>query len=332
MMKTKQLRMKTKQLRLIGLAVSLGIAGNAHAALLGDLQRYPDVTLGNTYLIYDHDALKTYNNGSCNSSTTANGCIGQLTLVSFSSTLNSGAYPAPTVTQLYAGGGGSDTTPDKMMTIGIQSSGLSGNIGKWASSTNANANKVTITNGTTPTDVDKFSWGGKVNNFGYLDNGKSFDGRWTFTSDTYTNMPANMSQFIDSVLTAAMNAPDPDYNGGFKISNSAGFVYRTYNANGTVKTESTVNKLNAFKRDWVFGTSAYTSSVQALLAPFLNGLSGTTCNSSTATNCKSFISSTVLADVFVPIPAAFWLWAGALASLLPSVRRITTNNNNFRSA
>ncbi len=55
---------KTKRMRLISLAVSLGAVGSADAALLGDLQRYPDITLNNTYLIYDHDALKTYNSGS----------------------------------------------------------------------------------------------------------------------------------------------------------------------------------------------------------------------------------------------------------------------------
>lgn len=316
------------QLYLAGLAVSLGVAGNADAALLGTTQKYPDVTLNNTYLIYDHDALKTYSGGACNSSTAANACIGQLTLVSFSSTLNSGVTPAPTATQLYASG--ADTTPDKMMTIAIKSSGPASALGTWTSSSNVNANKVTITDGPAGYNVDSFSWLGNVGNFGYLADssstsnyyelGTQFDGRWNFTSDTYNNLAANLSQFVNGVLTGAMNAPNPDYQGGFKISNSAGFTQDGNPLN--TASSNKVSLANALKRDWVFGTSANTAAVQALLTPYLAGLSGSTCSSNTSTNCVKYLNSTVLTDVFVPIPPAFWLWAGALASIVPAVKRI----------
>lgn len=331
--------MVKKQFYVAGLTVLLGIAGNANAALLGVTQTYPDITLGNTYLIYDHDALKTYNNGACSSSTATNACIGQLTLVSFSSTLNSGVYPAPTATQLYAQTGGPDTTPDKMMTIAIKSSGPTSTLGTWTSSSNAGANKVTIAQGPSSFNVDTFSWMGNVGNFGFLaDNsststyyelGTHFDGLWNFTSDTYNNMAPNMSQFVSGMLTTAMNTPNPDYKGGFKISNSAGFTQ-----NGNPSTTASSNKVslaNALKRDWVFGSGANTAAVQALLTPYLTGLSTTNCSSNTSTNCAKYLHSTVLADVFVPIPPAFWLWAGALTSILPSFRRIKTQNI-FRSA
>ena len=331
--------MAIKQFCLVGLAASLGVASHADAALLGTMQTYPDITLGNTYLIYDHDALKTYSSGACNSSTASNACIGQLTLVSFSSTLNSGAYPAPTATQLYAQTGGPDTTPDKMMTIAIKSSGPTSTLGTWTSSSNASANKVTITQGSASYNVDTFSWLGDVANVGYLaDNtstsayyelGTQFDGLWNFTSDTYNNMAPNMSQFVSGMLTNAMNAPNPDYKGGFKISNSAGFTQDGNAAN--VTSSNKVSLANALRRDWVFGTGANTAAVQALLTPYLSGLSATNCSSNTSTNCVKYLHSTVLADVFVPIPPAFWLWAGALASILPSVKRIKTNTI-FRSA
>lgn len=324
--------MKKKQFCLIGMAVSLGVASHANAALLGVTRTYPDVTLNNTYLIYDHDALKTYKNGACSSNTVSNACIGQLTLVSFGSTLNAEAGSgSPTATQLYAGGGGNDSTPDKMMTIAIQSTGSSSTLGNWAASTNnTSANKVTITQGTTPTDVDKFSWSGDVTNFGWLADsssssayyelGTQFDGLWKMTSDTYVNMPAGMSQFVNGVLTSAMAA----FDGGFKISNSAGFT-QDGNPNNTASSNK-VSLANALKRDWVFGSGANTASVKAMLAPYLTGLSTTNCSSNTSTNCVKYLNSTVMADVFVPIPPAFLLWAGALTAIIPSVKRIKTSN------
>lgn len=326
--------MKLNLISLIGLGVSLVGTGQAQAALVGTLQKYPDITLGNTYLIYDHDALKTHNGGACNSTLASNACIGQLTLVSFSSTLNSGPVSAPTATQLYAGG--TDKTPNKMMTIGIKSSGPSATIGSWTTSNNPNANKVTITPGTTATDVDTFSWLGNVTHFGWLADssetrnyyelGTQFDGLWTMTSDTYSNLPAGMGQFVNGALTSAM----ANYSGGFKISNSAGFTQ-----NGKPSSSESKNKVtldNALKRDWVFGTNANKSEIKALLTPYLSGLSTTNCSSNTSTNCVKYLHSTVMADVFVPIPPAFWLWAGALTALAPSMKRMKNINRLARSA
>jgi hypothetical protein len=64
----------------------------------------------------------------------------------------------------------------------------------------------------------------------------------------------------------------------------------------------------------VFGSNASTSTAQSQLSSFLANMS-----------TINYIDSIVQADVFVPIPPAFWLWAGALTTLLPSVRRLKHN-------
>ncbi|MGR8929602.1 MAG: hypothetical protein ACU836_03095 [Gammaproteobacteria bacterium] len=305
--------MKHKPLSLIGLAVSLGVMGHANAALLGNLQQYPDITLGAAYLIYDHDAIQTYKNGACSSTSPSRACVGQFTLVSFDATLNSGSYPSPSATQLYGTNNPTyyDDTPDKMMAIAIQSTGSSSVLGSLANV--SSSNEMTITPGDPNYNNDWFSWLGNITNFGIQEDGRAFDGFWKMTADTYHNLPAGMERFVDGALTSAM----ANYEGGFKISNSAGF--------------GNVSFANALKRDWVFGSGMgdprYTDTLKGMLAPYLTGLSTNTCSSSTATNCVSYISSTVMADVFVPIPPALLLWAGALASLVPSVKRIKNNNN-----
>ncbi|GEM_PF-2444720 len=313
---------KQPQLRLLGLAVCLGISGGAHAALLGVTQTFPDVTLNNSYLIYD-------NNG-------VNSTTGLLRLVSFSSTLNEGtAAGNSTLTQLYTGGlTPADTTPDLMLSIAINRA-----TGAWVSNSTYNKVSIGFGNSVVPNGAGTtpgFKWTGNVTAFGWQENltstpnneyGTHFDAKWTMTGDDYEDMPANMSQFVDNVLTTAMAS----YSGGIKISNSAGFAFDKNGDGDSLDANEQVAHPRGFQRDWVFGASATTPAVQALLASFTSGLSATTCTSNTATNCKNFVNSAVLADAFVPVPPALWLWAGALATLVPSARRIKTFNI-FRSA
>lgn len=223
---------------------------------------------------------------------------GLLKLVSKTATLNEGpAWGNSTKSQAYIGSG--DPNPDLMFTIAIDNA-----TGDWSSNSSNGANKLTIGFGNNVTTAAAFSWQGDITNFGWQETpsneaGTHFDATWKFTSDDrYVNMPANMSQFVNGWLTGFNDG------GGIKISNTAGF--------------STLN--NAFNQDWVFGTSANTTPVQTQLSSFLMNMSSI-----------SYINSTVQADVFVPVPPAFWLWAGALTSILPSVRRIK-NNNSLKSA
>jgi len=283
---------KTILTKLLGFSISLGLIGPANAELIGIPQSYPDITLNQSYLIYDNNAI--------NSNT------GLLKVVSFGSTLNEGPGSGnSTLSQSYVGG--TDRTPKVMLSIAIDRA-----TGNWASSNHNNANKVTIDfgNSVTPNGsgiTPGFKWAGDINNFGWQQNisstpineyGTFFDASWTVTQDDYEDMPASMSQFVDNVLT--------NQKGGIKISNSAGF--------------GDVSQPSAFKRDWVFGTNASMAGVQNLLNPFLTGLSTDLCSNNSSINCITYLNSTVTADVFVPIPPAFWLWAGALGFILPSIR------------
>ncbi len=278
--------------------LSLSVSGVAQADLLGVVQTYPDTTLNQPYLIYDNNAID------------AN--TGLLKVVAIGATLNEGPnWGNSTLTQMYAGG--TDHTPDLMLSIAIDR-----NTGNWVNSNNPLANKVTINfgNGVVPNgsgNTPGFKWMGDITNFGWQEEiaststheyGTFFDATWKMTEDSYEDMPANMSQFVNNLLTTAMIP----YEGGIKISNTTGF--------------GDVAHPVAFQRDWVFGTSATTAGVQALLSPFLSGLSTQTCSQNTSTDCITYVHSTVNADVFVPIPPAFWLWAGALFSILPSFKSI----------
>ncbi len=280
-------------INLLSLLTLTGLSIPAQAELLGLQQSYPDITLNQAYLIYDNNAID--NN------------TGLLKVISFSSTLNEGpASGNSTLTQTYTDS--SEHVPDLMLSIAIDRT-----TGNWSNSSNNNANKVSIGfgNSVIPNGTENtpgFSWVGNITGFGWQQNttastyGSFFDASWTITQDNYEDMPASLSQFVDNVLFSALTP----VKGGIKISNSAGFG----------NTPQPI----AFQRDWVFGTNADNAMVQSLLNPFLSNLSTDICNSSTSTNCITYLHSTVTADVFVPIPAAFWLWTGALAVLLPSIR------------
>ncbi len=311
--------MKKTQLCLLGLTASIGLS-QAEAALLGLTQTYPNVTLNNTYLIYD-------NNG-------VNSTTGLLKVVSFSSRLNEGpANGNSTLSQSYTTSG-SDSTPDLMLSIAINRI-----TGAWVSNNTYNKVSINFGNAVVPNgsgNTPGFKWTGNITAFGWqqetsapgIQYGTFFDAKWKMTGDDYEDMPSTMSQFIDGALTSAMSA----YTGGINLYNSAGFGYDRNNDGDFLDSNEQITHPRAFQRDWVFGTSAKTSAVQNLLTPFLTGLSNTTCTSNTATNCKTFVNSTVLADVFVPIPAAAWLWFGALSTLIPTVRRLKNDSVTPRSA
>jgi len=286
---------------LFSLLFASGFSHVSHAELIGVSQSYPDVTLTQTYLLYDNNAID--NN------------TGLLKLVSFGATLNEGPGSGnSTLTQTYTGG--TDHTPSLMLSIAIDRT-----TGKWANSPHMDANKVTIDfgNAVTPNGSEitpGFKWLGDITDFGWQQNisntanneyGTFFDANWTVSQDDYEDMPDSMNQFVDNGLTNS--------NGGIKISNSAGF--------------GAVSQPLAFQRDWVFGTNADMAGIQGLLSPYLAGLSNDICSNHSSTECISYLHSTVTADVFVPIPAAFWLWAGALGFILPSVKGIK-NINPFR--
>lgn len=291
--------MNTRQhLCLLGFSSALAVTGNAEAMLLGVVQSFPDVTLNQNYLIYDNNAIDSN--------------TGLLKLVSYASTLNEGPGAGnSTLTQSYSGAG--DPYPNLMLTIAVDR-----NTGNWVSSSNPVANKVTIGFGNTvipnaQANTPGFSWQGDITGFGWQqdipstvsnESGKFFDATWIFTNDDYEDMPATMAQFTDGVLTSAMAA----YQGGIKISNSAGF--------GSVTGPA------AFQRDWVFGANANSLGIQTLLGTFLSGMSGTACSPTVQTGCTNFVHSSITSDVFAPIPPALWLWSGALVSLAPSVRRL----------
>ncbi len=273
------------------------------ADLIGVTQAYPDITLNNTYLIYDHNGIDTN--------------TGILKVVAFGATLNEGpASGNSTLTQTYTGD--NDSTPDLMINLAIDR--FSGN---WVNLVAPNINRVSIGFGNTvipdgTANTPGFEWKGHITDFGWKEDiletpineyGTFFDLSWKIYSDNYEDMPAALNQFVDGVLTQAMTH---DF-GGIILSNSKGFGALSHPA--------------PFQKDWVFGTHADMTAVQNLLSPFLSGLSSQTCNTAVTSNCVSYIHSTVTADVFVPIPAAFWLWAGALCSIIPSLRRINKNSS-----
>lgn len=187
-----------KLLRISTVAAIAGLAaGAADAALVGVVQTYPDVTLNNSYIVYDHNGVDSD--------------TGLFRIVSYGSTLstvaNSAANPGSTTQQSYSGAG--DSNPDVMLTAHINN--VTGAF---------EGGSVSIGFGT-GTSGQKFSWQGTISEFGYLDNGTQFDARWTLNSDLYQNLPANayFADYVNGHFSGAV--------GGIKINNSAGFG--TYN-------------------------------------------------------------------------------------------------------
>jgi hypothetical protein len=172
---------------IVGGMLMLAVAGSAQAALLGLTSSTPDITLGSSYLIYDHDG------GGAN--------IGRLRVVAPSSILYEGsAAGGSQVTQSYLSAG--DSSSDVMLTFDFNNATgtfLGGSV------------SVGLGNSTT---APRFSWSGTINNFGsQTGTGTIFDATWVVTADDYELMPANMNQFVDGYVTGL--------SGGVKITSSA---------------------------------------------------------------------------------------------------------------
>jgi len=182
--------MKRSQLALGAAVLATVAAGNAHAALIGVTQTFPDVTLtASPYLIYDHNGV--------NSST------GRLTVVTGAAQLAEGAAAGgSTVTQSYFGAG--DSIPDFVFNIDVNNT-----TGAFIGGT------VSIGFGNAPSSA-RFLWQGTVTDFGFISPGGSgniFDATWNVSDDQYQNMPVGLSQFVNGYLTGGL--------GGLKISSSA---------------------------------------------------------------------------------------------------------------
>jgi hypothetical protein len=255
--------------RLVPLALMSAIAGGANGALLGVVQSFPDVSLGNNYIVYDHNGVDADS--------------GLFRIVSLSSTLNK-ATGVATAAQNYVFGE-SPATADVMLSVQI--SNVTGAF---------EAGSVTIglgnANPATPT-APRFSWQGAISAFGFLDDGTQFDARWTLNADQYLNMPSAFSNFVNGTYSGTA--------GGIKINNSSGF--------GAGNSWAAM-----LGRDWVFGTGVQTSTAQ--ITPYLAGLDAI---GSPAGRVQ--LNSTVIADAFVPLPAAAWLLLGGLGLFAPFGRR-----------
>jgi hypothetical protein len=171
--------------------MALACVGNASATLVGVVQTYPDVTLDNSYIIYDHNGVDSN--------------TGLFRIVSMGSTLNK-ALGVATPKQLYSGSG--DIAPAVM--ISAQLDNVTGAFkGGNVSITTGNIDPL---NPAAP----RFSWLGTVSEIGFLDNGTQFDARWTLNSDQYQNMPSGFTEFTNGSYSGS--------TGGITIGNTAGLA------------------------------------------------------------------------------------------------------------
>jgi hypothetical protein len=157
----------TMKSMLNALLVLLALQGAAQAAVLGVVQIKPDVTLGTSAFIYDHNAI--------------NANTGLLTIFAPSSTLfNSVGTNIATQTFGAAGITNQDLASQLMLTFAINNS-------TGALVSNATYNKVNIYGTTATAPNFTFSWQGNITALGFstTNSGTNFDARWTMTSDTY---------------------------------------------------------------------------------------------------------------------------------------------------
>ncbi len=258
--------MKIFRLALGMSAIAAFSAGNAEAALLNVVQSFPDVTLNTPWLVYDHNAVNT--------------TTGRLMLIAGGSTLNEQpSLGGTSQTQSYFAAG--DSKSDLMLSFDINNTTgalVGGNV------------SISFGNNTT---TPRFSWTGTVTEFGFneslgINGGRIFDAKWVMSGDLYQNIPANMSQFVNSYLTGL--------NGGIIISTSN---------NSFVGTASFLN-------DWVFGSSATTATLAtSVISNYVSGLDANVIK----------LNSTITADAFVPVPAAAWLMSSALLCFVPAIRK-----------
>lgn len=183
-----------KKLGMVAASVVSAVVGvgSAQAALLGVVQTYPDVTLNQNWIVYDHNGVDAD--------------TGLFRVVSMASTLQkaSGAATSPSQNYVY---GETPQTADVMLTVQLNNATGAFEAGSVSISA-GNFNPATP-------NYPRFSWQGTITGFGFLDGGTSFDATWSLTSDQYLNMPAAFANFTDGAFSGA--------TGGVKISNSAGF-------------------------------------------------------------------------------------------------------------
>ena len=219
-------------------------------------------------------------------STGVDATTGLLQVVSLSSTLNRATGQATTA-QSYVGTG--DPAGNVMLNFAINNS-------TGALVANSTYNKVSIGFGNTALangTAFGFSWSGNIFAFGANANGTAFDARWSMTTDAYQNLAAsglaNAANFFSNGGLAGLT-------GGLIISNTG-----------------LIAGPNIWAADWVRGQFAGTSGTAfaAQVSPYTSGI---------ALNANR-LSSSVVADVFVPLPAAAWLLLSGLISLVPVARR-----------
>lgn len=183
-----------KKLGMVAASVVSAVVGvgSAQAALLGVVQTYPDVTLNQNWIVYDHNGVDAD--------------TGLFRVVSVASTLQkaSGAATSPSQNYVY---GETPQTADVMLTVQLNNATGAFEAGSVSISA-GNFNPATP-------NYPRFSWQGTITGFGFLDGGTSFDATWSLTSDQYLNMPAAFANFTDGAFSGAA--------GGIKIDNDKGF-------------------------------------------------------------------------------------------------------------
>ncbi|MEQ1592247.1 MAG: PEP-CTERM sorting domain-containing protein [Thiobacillaceae bacterium] len=266
--------MNTRAIKLSRIALLLGVAGivpvhSAQAALLGVTQTYPDVAISTPYVVYDHNGF---------SATT-----GQLRVFSTGTQLGEGAAAGGSIdTQLYAG---------QKVDLTINVNNITG---AFVSGT------VSIGVGAAAAEP-QWSWTGTITNFGFGTgtDTRSFDATWIVTSDTYSNMPLGLSQFVNGYLTGA--------SGGLTISTGLN-IGNAATCSGTGCVPGTLG----FGNDWILGPAAQTTTA-------LNSYYGGTGLPYLTSPLKINIAS-ITSDVFatpVPEPAAYGMMLSGLALLAP---------------
>jgi hypothetical protein len=210
---------------------------------------------------------------------------GLLRVVSTASTLNASALAASTA-QSYLGAG--DSVADVMLSFAINNT-------TGALVANSTFNKVSIGFGNfavaNPANFG-FSWQGNIFAFGANATGTAFDARWSMTTDQYQNLGLGLTGAAGLFANGAL-AGMP---GGMIITNTIA-----------------IGGANIWAFDWVRGQFAGTSGTAyaVQIAPYTTALLTT----------ADRLSSTVVADIFVPLPAAAWFMFSGLIALVPAVRR-----------
>lgn len=256
------------RIRLLAATATVAISSlavQAHAQLLNVVQSFPDTTATtNPYLIYDHDAV--------------NSTTGLLRIVAGSATLNEGsAAGGSNAVQSYFGAG--DSIPDVLFSIQVRN----GTGGFTAGSFVSGVVSIGFGNSTT---ANRWKWDGTVTALGSQIGaaGTIVDATWTMTGDQYQNMPGNMNQFVNGLLTGQ--------SGGIKVQSSAAL-------------SATAN----FSNDWVYGP---TPTVNANLNNFRIGMTS-----------PNQVNSTITSDIFVsavPEPETTLMMLIGLGLLVPLAR------------